>query len=86
MEKAIDEFLQIAGSSHGIILVASDGPDAPYLPIRALQSILNKNRGRRASALAGDAGRPVGKWVRDPGVGRSGSHVGRRARDCRRAP
>ena len=48
MEKATDEFLQVAGSSHGIILVASDGPDAPYLPIRLLQSILNNNRGRRA--------------------------------------
>ena len=47
MEKAIDEFLQIAGSSHGIILVASDGPDAPYLPIRALQSILNNRRETR---------------------------------------
>ena len=47
MEKAIDEFLQIAGTSPGIILVASGGPDTPYLPIRALQSVLKKNREKR---------------------------------------
>jgi acyl transferase domain-containing protein/acyl carrier protein len=47
-EKAVDEFLQLAGSSHGIIFVAGDGPDAPYMPIRLLQSILNNSRGRRA--------------------------------------
>ena len=55
MEKAIGEFLQIAGTSPGIILVASGGPDTPYLPIRALQSVLKKNR-EAASALAGSQG------------------------------
>ena len=41
------EFSQIAGTLRGIILVASDGPDTPYLPIRALQSVLKKNREKR---------------------------------------
>jgi phthiocerol/phenolphthiocerol synthesis type-I polyketide synthase B len=40
LDAAIKEFARDAGSPSGIIVVATDGPDTAYLPLRALQAIL----------------------------------------------
>jgi len=44
MEGAIAEFSNVPGPPHGIIVIVSDTPDAPYLPVRVLQSVLKNGK------------------------------------------
>ncbi len=40
LEAALHERCAAGDALHGVILVTEDGPDAPYLPVRALQALL----------------------------------------------